>query len=65
MALPVDGRTTSWTEMKGQLVTALGRPCPRRNVPGDGDLLAAEARLVADYGARAALAFQAVAHRDT
>src|SRR5207248_7070939 len=37
---------------------------PRRRLTGEGDLLAAEARLVADRGASAALALQAVAHGD-
>ena len=52
------------TEMKGQRVAAFGWPYPGRSLTGEGDLLAAEARLVADYGARAALALQAVAHGD-
>src|SRR5262245_43110762 len=50
--------------MKGQRVPAFGRPHPRRRLTGEGDLLAAEARLVADRGASAALALQAVAHGD-
>src|SRR5262249_58808536 len=33
-------------------------------LPGEGDLLPAEARLIADHGAGAALALQAVAHGD-
>jgi hypothetical protein len=45
-------------------VAGFGRPHPRRGVAGEGDLLAAEARLIADHGAGAALALQAVAHRD-
>src|SRR5262249_24529422 len=63
-ALPVDGGAACWTEMKGQRVPAFGRPHPRRRLTGEGDLLAAEARLVADRGASAALALQAVAHGD-
>jgi hypothetical protein len=39
-------------------------PHPRRGLTGEGDLLAAKASLVADHGAGAALALQAVAHRD-
>ena len=50
--------------MKGQRVAAFGYPYPRRSLAGECGLLAAEARLVADYGAGAALALQAVAHRD-
>jgi hypothetical protein len=49
--------------MKSQRVAAFGFPPPRRRLTAKGDLLAVEARLVADYGAGAALAFQAVAHR--
>ena len=50
--------------MKGQCVAAFGCPHPRFSLTGEGDLLAAEARLVADRGASAALALQAVAHGD-
>jgi hypothetical protein len=50
--------------MKGQRVAAFGCPHPRGGLTGEGDLLATEARLVADHGAGAALAFQAVAHGD-
>ncbi len=49
---------------KGQGVAAFGCPRPRRSLAGEGDLLAAEACLVADHGAGAALARQAVAHGD-
>src|SRR5262249_17732940 len=63
-ALPVDRGTACRTEMKGQRVAALGRPRPRRRVARDGHLFAAEACLVADHCAGAALALQAVAHRD-
>src|SRR4051794_593913 len=48
--------------MKGQRVAAFGRPHPRRSLSDDGDLLAGKTRLVADHGAGAALALQAVAH---
>jgi hypothetical protein len=48
--------------MKGQHVAAFGCPYPRRSFTGDGDLLTGEARLVADHGAGAPLALQAVAH---
>ena len=50
--------------MKGQRVAAFGFSLPRRRLASEGDLLAAEARLVADRGASAALALQAVAHGD-
>ena len=50
--------------MKGQRVAAFGRPHPRRGLTGEGDLLAAKARLVTYHGASATLALQAVAHRD-
>jgi hypothetical protein len=50
--------------MKGQRVAAFGCPYPRRRLTSEGDLLAAQARLVADHGASAALALQAVAHGD-
>jgi hypothetical protein len=36
----------------------------RFRVTGEGDLLAAKSRLVAEHGASATLALQAVAHRD-
>ena len=52
------------TEMKGQRVATFGCPHPRRRLTDEGDLLTAEARLVADRGASAALALQAVAHGD-
>jgi hypothetical protein len=48
--------------MKGQRVAAFGCPHPCRSLTSEGDLLAAEARLVADHGTGAALALQAVAH---
>src|SRR5262249_2570213 len=63
-ALPVDGGAACRTEMKGQRVAAFGRPPPCRRVTRDADLLAAEARLVADHGPGAALTLQAVAHGD-
>src|SRR5215831_16629171 len=53
-ALPVDGGAACRTEMKGQHVSTFGCPHPRRSLTGEGDLLAAEARLVADHGASAA-----------
>src|SRR5262249_39053113 len=61
-ALPVDGRAAYRTEMKGQLVAAFGAPHPRRRLTSKGNLLTGEARLIADHGAGAALALQAVAH---
>src|SRR6266568_5068923 len=63
-AFPVDSGAACRTEMKGQRVAAFGCPHPRRSLAGEGDLLPAEARLVADHGAGAALALQAVAHGD-
>ena len=50
--------------MKCQHVATFGCPHPRRSLTGEGNLLAAETRLVADNGAGAALALQAMAHRD-
>jgi hypothetical protein len=50
--------------MKGHRVTAFGRSLPRRGFAGDGDLVVAEARLVADRGPSAALTLKAVAHSD-
>src|SRR5260370_2977815 len=52
------------TELKGQRVAAFGCPHPRRSLTGEANLLAAKARLVADHGAGAALALQAVTHGD-
>src|SRR6516164_4062558 len=63
-ALPVDGGAACRTEMKGQRVAALSRPLPRRGPAGKGHLLAAKARLVANHGAGAALALQAMTHGD-
>jgi hypothetical protein len=45
-------------------VAAIGCPHPLRRFTIEGDLLATEARLIADRRARAALALKAVAHRD-
>src|SRR6202035_3865536 len=64
-ALPIDGGTARRTEMKGDRVAAFGRPHPRRCLASEGDLLPAVARLVADHAPGAALALQAVAHRNT
>src|SRR5260221_1005265 len=47
-ALPVDGGAAGRTEMEGQRVAAFGRPHPRRSLTGEGDLLPAEPRLIAD-----------------
>src|SRR5262249_10667638 len=58
----IDGRAACRTEMKGQRGAAFSCPHPRCRLTGEGDLLAAEARLVADHGAGSALALQAVAH---
>src|SRR5262249_62245575 len=62
--LPEDGGAAWRAEIKGKRVAAFGCPHPRRNFTGDGDLLTGEARLVANHGAGAALALQAVAHGD-
>jgi len=50
--------------MKSHCVAALGCSHPRRGLTGDGDLLSAEACLIADHGASSTLTFQAVAHSD-
>jgi len=48
--------------MKGHGVSAVGRSLPLRGFAGDGDLVIAVARLVADHGTGASLTRQAVAH---
>ena len=48
--------------MEGQRLAVFGGPRPYRAPAGEGDLFAAKARLVAEHGAGAALAFQAMAH---
>src|SRR6516164_3133195 len=60
--LPVNGRTACRAEMKGQHVAALGYSNPRRSFTGDRDPFTGKACLVADHGARAALALEAVTH---
>jgi hypothetical protein len=50
--------------VKGERVATFRCPHPRRSLTGDGDLLAAEARLIADHSASTLLARQAMAHRD-
>jgi hypothetical protein len=50
--------------MKGQPVAAFGYPHPCCGATSEVDLLAAKARLIADHGSSAALALQAVTHRD-
>jgi hypothetical protein len=62
--LPIDGRAACWTEMKGQRVATFGCPHPRRRLTSEGNPLPVEACLIADHGAGAALALQAVAHGD-
>jgi hypothetical protein len=64
VVLPVDCGTACRAEMKGQCVATFGSPRPSRGLTGKGDLVELQTRLVADYGAGAALAFQAVAHGD-
>jgi hypothetical protein len=62
--LPVDGGAAGRTEMESKRITAFGRSHPLRRVAVDGDLIPPEPRLVADDGASAALALQAMAHGD-
>jgi len=62
--LPVDSGAAGRTEIESQRVAAFGRPLPRRRCAIEGELLAAEPRLVADDGAGAALALQAMAYGD-
>jgi hypothetical protein len=50
--------------MEGQRIAAFRGPRPRRSLAGKGDLLSAEPRLIAEHGAGAALALQAMAHGD-
>ena len=50
--------------MKGQCVAAFRCTDPHRGLTGEGDLLSAKARLIADHGAGAPLALQAVAYGD-
>ena len=60
--LPKHSGPARRTEMKGHGVAALGCPLPLSGLSGDGDLIITEARLVANHGAGASLAGQAVAH---
>ena len=62
--LPVHSGAADRTETESQRVAAFSRPLPRLRIAMEGDLFAAEPRLVADDGAGAALAFQAMAHGD-
>src|SRR4029450_5083624 len=64
LALPVDRGPACRAEVEGEGVAALGRARPRGRPAGECDLLATEARLVADHSAGAALALQTVAHGD-
>jgi hypothetical protein len=50
--------------MIGYRVAAFGCPRSRRSLTGNGDLIEAKARLVADHGPGAPLALQAVAQSD-
>ena len=50
--------------MKRQRVAAFGASLPRRLFAGEGYLVAAEARLIADHAAGAALTLEAGAHGD-
>ena len=60
---PIHGGATHRTEAEGQRIAACGRARPLRRCAGEGDLLAGKARLVAEHGASAPLALEAVAHR--
>src|SRR5262249_33106501 len=64
LALPVNRGATGRTEVEAERVPAVGRARPLSGFPREGDLFATKARLVADHGAGAALARQAVTHRD-
>src|ERR1700686_5038628 len=61
---PVEGGAAGRTEIESERIAAFGGPHPLRRIAVDGDLLAAEPSLVADDGASAALALQAMAHGD-
>jgi hypothetical protein len=63
LMLKVHGRAEDRTEMECERAAAFACPLPRRRLAVDGDLFAAELRLIAHYGAGAALALQAVAQR--
>jgi len=63
LAGPIKRRAADRTEVEGHRAAALGRALPLRRLPRDDDLLMFEARLIADHRARAALAFEAMAHR--
>src|SRR6476646_8505994 len=60
LALPVDRGPACRAEVEGETVATLGRARPRGRLAGECDLLATEARLVADHSAGAALALQTV-----
>src|SRR6185295_9126781 len=64
LAIPVDGGAAHGVDVVGEHDAAFGLARPRGGLAGEGDLLAAEARLVAEDGAGAALALQTVAHGD-
>ena len=61
-ALPVNCGAAYRAEMKSQSVAAFCFASPRCSLTRESDLLAAEARLVADHSTGAALALQAMAH---
>ena len=60
--LKVDSRAAGRTEIASQRIAAFARPLPRCRCAIEGDLLAAEPRQVADDGAGAALALEAMAN---
>jgi hypothetical protein len=64
LPFPVDRGAAGRAEVEGERIAAFGRAGPRNGLTGDGGMLAAEACLVADHGTSAALALQAVTHRD-
>jgi len=62
--LPIERGAAHRAEAISKHVPALGRARPLARLTGNGDLVPAKPRLVADHGAGAALALQAVAHGD-
>lgn len=62
--LKVDSRAAGRTEIASQRIATFALPLPRCRCTIEGNLLAAEPRLVADDGAGAALALQAMAYPD-
>ena len=63
LAGPIERRAADRTEVEGHRAAALGLALPLRRLACNGNLLMAEARLIADHRAGAALALQAMTHR--